>query len=151
MTQIHSEVRSWAAIVRRIWNYPGANRDTPVSAVWKNGKLEHVTSKEVVTALRMAVVAVGEEKLGFKAHEISTHSIRSMPSLCYYDDRSLVERRLFALHQETGGTIQSQRLPSYDSVRNLSPCPGLRTKNIISRPQTTEPCRQRRDKEECWW
>jgi len=26
-------VRKWAAVVRRIWRYPGANKDTPVSAV----------------------------------------------------------------------------------------------------------------------
>ena len=65
-TQIFSEdellcpVRSWAAVVRRIWSYPGANLDTPVSAVWRNDKIEHITSKEVVVALRMAAKAVGK-------------------------------------------------------------------------------------------
>ena len=33
-------VRQWAAIVRRIRVYPGANYNTPVSTVWRNGKME---------------------------------------------------------------------------------------------------------------
>ena len=75
--ELLNPVRSWAAIVRRIWSYPGANWDTPVSAVWRDDRIEHITSQEVVAALRMAVIAIGEEKLGFKADEIGTHSIRS--------------------------------------------------------------------------
>ena len=83
VTQIFSEdellcpVRSWAAVVRRIWSYPGANLDTPVSAVWRNDKIEHITSKEVVVALRMAAKAVGKDKLGFEPEELGTHSVRS--------------------------------------------------------------------------
>ena len=69
--------RAWATLVRRIRSYPGATDDTPVSAVWRNGRMEHITSKEMVKALRAAVVAVGEEKLGFKKEDIGTHSIRS--------------------------------------------------------------------------
>ena len=51
VTQIYSEddllcpVRSWAAVVRRIRSYPGANDDTPVSAVWNNDRIKHITSK----------------------------------------------------------------------------------------------------------
>lgn len=70
-------VRQTAAVVRRIWSYPGANWDTPISAVWRNDRIEHLSSKEMINALRAAVVAVGEDKLGFKAEEIGTHSIRS--------------------------------------------------------------------------
>ena len=51
-------VRAWAAIVRRIWNYPGASWDTPVSAVWRNDRIEHVTSKEMVVSLQAAVVSL---------------------------------------------------------------------------------------------
>ena len=83
VTQIYSEddllcpVRSWAAVVRRIRSYPGSNDDTPVSAVWENDKIVHITSKQVISSLRMAAKAVGEEKLGFKIDDIGTHSIRS--------------------------------------------------------------------------
>ena len=45
--------------------------DTPMSEVWKNHKIEHVTSAEIVAALRDAVRAIGEDKLGFKAEQRS--------------------------------------------------------------------------------
>lgn len=83
VTQIYSgddvlcPVRAWAAVVRRIWGYPGADWDTKVSAVWRNDRIEHLSSTEMVNALRAACVAVGEDKLGFKKEDIGTHSIRS--------------------------------------------------------------------------
>ena len=73
VTQLASEnkilclVRQWAALVKRIRKYPGSTVDTPVSAVWKNHKIEHITSAAMVAALRDAVRAIGEDKLGFKA------------------------------------------------------------------------------------
>lgn len=70
-------VRAWAAIVRRILGYPGADENTPVSAVWRYDRIEHITSAMMVESLRDAVKAIGEDKLGFKAEEIGTHSIRS--------------------------------------------------------------------------
>ncbi len=45
-------------------------------AVWKNNDIKHAKSLEVVTTLQMAVVAVKEDKLGFKAKDIGAHSIR---------------------------------------------------------------------------
>ena len=73
VTQLASEhiiiclIRQWAALVKRIRKYPGSTGDTPMSEVWKNHKIEHVTSAEMVTALRDAVCAIREDKLGFKA------------------------------------------------------------------------------------
>ena len=65
VTQLASEdivlcaVRQWAALVKRIMRYPGATRDTPVSAVWRNNRIKHVTSANMVAALRDAVRAIG--------------------------------------------------------------------------------------------
>jgi hypothetical protein len=70
-------VRIWAAIVRRIRGYPGANDDTPVSAVWRNGRIEHVTSAMLVNALEAAIEAVGRDRVNIEKGEIGTHSIRS--------------------------------------------------------------------------
>ena len=73
VTQLASEniilcpVRQWAALVKRIRKYPGSTGDTPVSEVWKNHKIEHVTSVEIVAALRDVVCAIEEDKLVFKA------------------------------------------------------------------------------------
>ena len=77
-------VRQWAAIVKRILGYPGADDDTPVSAVWRHGRIEHVTSKDMVNGLRAAVACVGEEKLGIKQEDIGTHSIRSGAAMAMY-------------------------------------------------------------------
>ena len=46
-----SPVRIWYSIVKRIRSYPGTNNDTPVSAVWRNGRIQHMTSAEMVDAL----------------------------------------------------------------------------------------------------
>ena len=77
-------VRQWAAIVRRIWSYKGATMDTAVSAVLRHGRIEHITSKEMVKALRAACAAVGWEELGFEEHEIGTHSIRSGAAMAMF-------------------------------------------------------------------
>ena len=77
-------VRQWAAVVKRIRSYPGATEDTPVSAVWRNGKMEHITSKEMTLALRAAVLSIGEDILGIKAEEVGTHSIRSGAAMSMY-------------------------------------------------------------------
>ena len=44
-------VRQEAALVRRMSSYPGASDDTPVSAVWRNDRIEHITSTEMIEAL----------------------------------------------------------------------------------------------------
>ena len=43
-------VRVFAKIVKRIRNYAGSSDDTPISAVWRNKRLNHVTSKEMIIA-----------------------------------------------------------------------------------------------------
>jgi hypothetical protein len=77
-------VRAWAAIVKRIRGYPGSSDDTPVSAVWSNGRLEHITSKMLVNALEAAVEAVGRDVINIQAGEIGTHSIRSGAVMAMY-------------------------------------------------------------------
>ena len=77
-------VKQWAAVANRIWSYPGTSMDTPVSAVWRYDRIEHLTSQVLIDALRDAVVAVGEDSLGFKACEVGTHSIRSGAAMQMY-------------------------------------------------------------------
>ena len=54
-------VRQWAKLVKRIRKYSGSTGNIPVSAVWKNHKIEHVTSAEMVADLRDAVRAIRED------------------------------------------------------------------------------------------
>ena len=77
-------VRQWAAIVQRIWGYEGATADTKVSAVWVNGRIEHITSRQIVDALEAATEAVGYERLNLKKGDIGTHSIRSGAAMAMY-------------------------------------------------------------------
>ena len=71
-------------LVRRIRKYPGSSDDTPMSAVWRNDRIEHVTLSEMAEALRAAVGAIGEELLGILMEEVGTHSVRSGAAMAMY-------------------------------------------------------------------
>ena len=71
-------------MAKRISKYAGADVDTPVSAVWRSRRIEHISATEMVMSLRASVVDVVEEKLGIQKHEIGTHSIRSGAAMCMY-------------------------------------------------------------------
>ena len=77
-------VRQWAQLVQRIRRYPGSSDETPVSAVWRRDRIEHITSSELVTALRGAVAAIGEDVLGIKCSEVGSKSIRSGAAMSMY-------------------------------------------------------------------
>ena len=79
-----SPVCQEADLVRRIRSYPGASDNTPVSAVWRNDRIEHITSTEMIESLRAAVIAIGEDQLGIKADDVGTHSIRSAAAMAMY-------------------------------------------------------------------
>ncbi len=77
-------VRGAAAIVRRIRKYPGSSQDSPISAVTVNGHLKQVTSTHMINALRDAVGAIGEVKLGIKKKDVGTHLIRLGGAMAMY-------------------------------------------------------------------
>ena len=62
-------------LIRRIRGYPGVSDDTPISAMLRNNRIEHITSPEMVEALSTAVGAIGEDRLGIKMKEVGTHSV----------------------------------------------------------------------------
>eukprot|EP00956_Cyclotella_meneghiniana_P017316 scaffold28076_cov52-Cyclotella_meneghiniana.AAC.6 len=70
-------VRAWAAIVKRIRGYTGSNDDTPVSAVWRNGRIQHITSQDIIDGINRGAEAIGWDYLGLKKGDFGTHSIRS--------------------------------------------------------------------------
>ena len=77
-------VRILAKITKRIRNYEGSSDNTPISAIWRNKKLNHITSKEMTIALQNAVETYGQTKLGIKKEEIGTHSLRSGAAMAMY-------------------------------------------------------------------
>lgn len=77
-------VRTFAKIMKRIRSYAGSLDNTPISAVWRHGKIDHISSKEMTIALRNAVEAYGETKLGINREDIGTHSLRSGSAMAMY-------------------------------------------------------------------
>ncbi len=44
-------VLQWACLVNWIWTYTGTTEDTPVCVVWRQGRLEQMTSQQVLVML----------------------------------------------------------------------------------------------------
>ena len=65
-----------ASIVSRIRSYKGSSNNTPISAFWHFNQLNHVTSAQVIAAIKDAIVAIDKDVLHIKKSEIGTHSIR---------------------------------------------------------------------------
>jgi hypothetical protein len=70
-------VRAAVAIICRIRSYPGANNDTPISAIWQYNHIEHITSRQIKNMLQEAILAIGEDTFHIAANKIGTHSICS--------------------------------------------------------------------------
>jgi hypothetical protein len=70
-------VRMGAAIIRRLRSYEGTNDNTPISAFWQFNRINHVTSKQVITAMKDTIQAIVEDVLSIKKEEIGMHLIRS--------------------------------------------------------------------------
>jgi len=77
-------VRAAAAIVKRIRKYQGTSDNTPVSTFFNHGIIDQVTSDHMINALRDAVGAIGEARLGFNKKNVGTHSIRSGAAMAMY-------------------------------------------------------------------
>ena len=73
-----------AAIVHRIQLYPGANNNTPISAIWKYERINHITSKQISNVLQDAILAIGEDTPHIAKKEIGTHSIRLGAAMAMY-------------------------------------------------------------------
>jgi hypothetical protein len=58
--------------------------NTPISASWRYNRIDHITSKQIMNALRDAVSAIGEDSLHIAANKISTHSIRSGAAMAMF-------------------------------------------------------------------
>jgi hypothetical protein len=77
-------VRMGAAIIRRIRFYKKTNDDTPISAFWQFNRINHVTSKQVIAAMKDTIQAIGKNILSIKKEEISMHSIRSGTAMAMF-------------------------------------------------------------------
>jgi hypothetical protein len=74
----------WSAVIKRILSYPGSDIDLPINTYRVNGELKEISSKMILTCLCAVVSHIGEAELGFKTHEIGTHSIRLGAAMAMY-------------------------------------------------------------------
>jgi hypothetical protein len=99
-------VSAAAAIARRIRKYPGSSQNSPILTVTVNGHLQQVTSTHMINALRDAVGAIGEVKLGIKKEDVGTHLIWGMLRMHDHANWMLVQRCLSQVHQKASNGIQ---------------------------------------------
>jgi hypothetical protein len=64
-------IRMGATIVRRIRSYKGTNDDIPISAFWQFNRINHVTSKQVIAAMKDAIQAIGKDVLHVKKKKLA--------------------------------------------------------------------------------
>ena len=79
-------VVAWAAVIQRILSYPGTGPTTTVNTMYDpdTGTFSYLTSDDLRIRLRAAVIVIGEDKLGIKAEDIGTHSVRSGSAMAMY-------------------------------------------------------------------
>ncbi len=77
-------VKAWAATVKRIHNYPGSTRNTPVNTFLIGKKFYQFSSKDACDSLRSEAGKIGEKILGFKKEDIGTHSVRAGGAMAMY-------------------------------------------------------------------
>jgi hypothetical protein len=73
-----------ASIIRLYRSYKGSNENTPISTFWRLSRIDHVTSAQVIAAMKDAIAAIGEDVLYIKKLEIGTHSIRSGAAMAMF-------------------------------------------------------------------
>ena len=73
-----------AILARRMWQYPGIINDTLILVVRRNDRIKHVTSSEMIEALRAAVIAKGKDVLGLKAENLNPPSFRPGAAIAMY-------------------------------------------------------------------
>ena len=59
-------VRMAASIIHRIRSYEGTNNNTPILAFWCFKRIDHVTSAQVIAAMKDEMVAIDEDVLHIK-------------------------------------------------------------------------------------
>ena len=71
-------VRAWAGIIQSILQSPTGSPTSTVNTLrLPSGQTIRLDAKPMITLIRSAATLIGEDKLGFPASELGTHSIRS--------------------------------------------------------------------------
>lgn len=77
-------VRAWAALVHRIMSYPKTTMDTTVNTFYTKGSLKLISSNQTRSFIKSHVRSLGQDRLGLKANQVGTHSLRSSCAMLLY-------------------------------------------------------------------
>ena len=80
-------VKAWARVAQRVLSTPSSSIASFVNIFHDNQNTFSVTSNDAFQSLRAVAIAMSEIKLGFKASDIGTHSIRSGAAMAMYLDK----------------------------------------------------------------
>jgi hypothetical protein len=85
-----------------------------------NGSVEHVTSWEVINALRDAVCAIGEARLGISKEEFGTHSIRLGAAMAMYLGKCPVHTIMLINQWSSNASLWYIRIQVMEFSHNVS-------------------------------
>ena len=79
-------VREWATTINRVLSYDKSSATSQVNTFLnpKTNKLVHITSSQTRAHIRHTVTRMGQAKLGVKAENVGTHSLRSSCAMLLY-------------------------------------------------------------------
>ena len=77
-------VKPWASKVTKIRSYPGSKDNTPVNTYLYSGKLNTITSTQVLHYLKLKVSEIGAKILGIDINRVGTHSLRTSAAMLLY-------------------------------------------------------------------
>lgn len=78
-------IKIWASTIKRILNIPGFSLASTVNTVLLNdGSIQLLSNNYLITKLRLAVLIIGQEELGFLPTEIGLHSLCSSAAMTMF-------------------------------------------------------------------
>jgi hypothetical protein len=111
----------WALFRRQILGYTRITNNTKVSTVQNSGKLWHITSKIIDTALSDGIASYGEAKLQIFKHKMGTHSIQSGAAMamylgggariCNHANQLMVIKYIYEINKKTNQRIHFRCVP----------------------------------------
>jgi hypothetical protein len=112
--------RVLAFIVSELWKLPGTTEDTPICTFYDDGSTRTVSSSDALEHLRRTAEVIGEDKLGFKPHQIGTHSIRSGAAMAMFLDNTPVFLIMLIGRWKSDGFLKYIRKQVLETCKGIS-------------------------------
>ena len=113
-------VRVLAHLVTELWKLPGTMPDTPICTYYDNGSTRTVSASDALEHLRRVAKVLGEENIGFKPHEIGTHSLCSAAAMAMFLDNTPVFLIMLVGRWKSDGFLKYIRKQVLETSRGIS-------------------------------